>query len=85
VSAVLGAVGAGGIGDLVVQNLRFREWGVAGLGFIVMVLATVGVDVVSGAIRRRILAGPAARTERDITSAEGSQLLADSMPGGIAG
>lgn len=58
VSAILGAVGAGGIGDLVVQNLRFKQFGVAGVGLVVMIVVTILVDTISGAVRRRILAGP---------------------------
>ncbi|WP_116999287.1 phosphonate ABC transporter, permease protein PhnE [Desertimonas flava] len=60
VSAILGAVGAGGIGELVVLNLRFKEFGVAGVGMVVMIVITILVDTVSGAVRRRILAGPGA-------------------------
>lgn len=58
VSAILGAIGAGGIGDLVVLNLRFKEFGVAGVGLVVMIIVTLLVDTVSGAVRRRILSGP---------------------------
>ena len=61
VSTILGAVGAGGIGQVVDDGLTTavpRDWGLAGLALIIIVLATVIVDFVSGAVRRRILAGP---------------------------
>lgn len=57
-AAVLGMVGAGGIGNVLVQAIRFKEYGVAGLALLVVVVGTVAVDVVSGAIRRRIVRGP---------------------------
>ena len=58
-SAVLGVIGAGGIGGTIAQTLQFKQFEVAGLGLIIVVVATIIVDIVSGAIRRRILRGPA--------------------------
>lgn len=57
-SAVLGVVGAGGIGNDLSQAIRFKEYGIAGLALIVIVVGTIAVDLISGAIRRRIVAGP---------------------------
>ncbi len=57
-SAVLGVIGAGGIGGTIAQTLQFKQFEVAGLGLVIVVVATIGVDIVSGAIRRRILRGP---------------------------
>jgi phosphonate transport system permease protein len=57
-SAVLGMVGAGGIGNDLVQAIRFKEHGTAGLALIVVVVCTIAVDTISGAIRRRIVRGP---------------------------
>ncbi len=57
-SAVLGLVGAGGIGGVVQQSILFKDYGVAGLGLIVVIVGTIAVDTVSGRIRRRIIAGP---------------------------
>ncbi len=57
-SAVMGLVGAGGIGDKLAQALRFKDWGGAGLGFIVVVLGTIAVDTISTAVRTRIVDGP---------------------------
>jgi len=58
-SAVLGVIGAGGIGGTIAQTLQFKAFGTAGLGLVIVVLATIGIDLVSGAVRRRILRGPA--------------------------
>ncbi|MEM7340206.1 MAG: phosphonate ABC transporter, permease protein PhnE [Actinomycetota bacterium] len=57
-SAVLGVIGAGGIGGTIAQTLQFKQFDVAGLGLIIVVVATIIVDLISGAIRRRILRGP---------------------------
>ena len=56
-SAVMGLVGAGGIGADLAQALRFKEYGTAGLGLIIVVVGTIAVDFVSGSVRRRIVAG----------------------------
>jgi phosphonate transport system permease protein len=58
-SAVLGIVGAGGIGGTLADAIRFKEYDAAGLALIVVIVGTIAVDTVSGAIRRRIVAGRA--------------------------
>lgn len=57
-SAVMGIVGAGGIGTEISQSLQFKVYGTAGLGLLIVIVATILVDVISGAVRRRIIAGP---------------------------
>ncbi|TFD91368.1 phosphonate ABC transporter, permease protein PhnE [Cryobacterium serini] len=57
-SAVLGLVGAGGIGSMLANYTNFREWDTVGMLLIVVVLATMLIDAISGAIRQRITAGP---------------------------
>ena len=57
-SAVLGVVGAGGIGGDLQQALLFKDFGTAGLGLIIIVIGKIAVDTVSGAVRRRIVSGP---------------------------
>lgn len=57
-SAVMGVVGAGGIGTLLAQYFGFKVWERAGLALVVVIVATILVDMVSGRIRRRIVAGP---------------------------
>jgi phosphonate transport system permease protein len=64
-SSVLGIVGAGGIGGALADAIRFREYGMAGLALIVVVVATIIVDTISGAIRRRIIAGPKQSSQTD--------------------
>lgn len=66
-SAVLGLVGAGGIGSTLAQSLEFKQWEVAGLALIIVVIGTIAVDAVSGIIRRRIVAGPPGTTGSDLT------------------
>jgi len=69
--AVVGIVGAGGIGTILGDAIRFKEFGLAGLALVVIVIGTVAVDVVSGAIRRRIVRGPDGAT----SGAEAPELL----------
>ncbi len=56
-SAVLGVVGAGGIGSQLSETLRYKEFAQAGMAFIVVVGVTLLIDAVSGRIRRRIISG----------------------------
>jgi phosphonate transport system permease protein len=54
---VLGIVGAGGIGGALYDAIRFQEYDQAGLALIVVIIGTIAVDTISGAIRKRIVAG----------------------------
>ncbi|WP_402464840.1 phosphonate ABC transporter, permease protein PhnE [Isoptericola aurantiacus] len=56
-SAVLGIVGAGGIGSMLANYTNYREWDTVGMLLIVVVVTTMAVDAVSGAVRRRIMEG----------------------------
>lgn len=56
-SAVLGLVGAGGIGSMLANYTNYREWDTVGMLLIVVVVATMTMDAISGAIRRRITQG----------------------------
>jgi phosphonate transport system permease protein len=60
-SAVMGLIGAGGIGNDVAQALRFKEFGTAGLGLLIIILGTIAIDYLSGRVRQRIINGPAAK------------------------
>ena len=60
-SAVLGLVGAGGIGSMLSNYTNYREWGTVGMLLIVVIAATMIVDAISGAIRRRIMEGAKVR------------------------
>lgn len=65
-AAILGVVGAGGVGAILQNTLAFRRWDKAGMTVVVVILATIAIDSVSGAIRRRIIEG----ADRRVTAAE---------------
>ncbi|WP_246081364.1 phosphonate ABC transporter, permease protein PhnE [Homoserinimonas aerilata] len=60
-SAVLGLVGAGGIGSMLSNYTNYREWDTVGMLLIVVVVVTMIIDWISGALRRRIMEGARAR------------------------
>ncbi len=56
---MLSVVGAGGVGVLLQQLLRFtRDWAAAGMVLLVVIAVTILIDTVPGRIRRRIIYGP---------------------------
>lgn len=57
-SAILGVIGAGGIGSVLANTVLYRRWDKAGMTLLVVVVSTLAIDAVSGRIRRRIIAGP---------------------------
>ncbi|WES63013.1 phosphonate ABC transporter, permease protein PhnE [Microbacter sp. GSS18] len=63
-SAVLGVIGAGGIGSLLSQLFNRREWAQIGITLVVIIVVTILVDTVSGAVRARIISGGSRRTRR---------------------
>jgi phosphonate transport system permease protein len=54
-AAVLGLVGAGGIGLPLIQRLQFRRWDEVSMFLIVIVSFVVIVDLVSSRLRRRLV------------------------------
>ena len=56
-AAVLGVVGAGGIGFIIQQTIVFGRFPRAGTALLVVIVATIAVDAVSGWVRRRIIEG----------------------------
>jgi phosphonate transport system permease protein len=56
-SAVLGVVGAGGIGSEIYQQLQFRNFDRAGTVLFLTIVTVLAVDTVSARIRRRIISG----------------------------
>jgi phosphonate transport system permease protein len=60
-AAVLGIVGAGGIGAVLQNTVVYRRWDKAGMAIIIVVVITILIDFISGAIRRRIIEGSGAR------------------------
>ena len=75
-SAVMGLVGAGGIGSDLALALQFKQYGDAGLGLIIVVVGTLAVDFVSGIVRRRIVAGRSTVSEAEIDRDVDAALLA---------
>ena len=56
-SAVLGIIGAGGIGADLFSFLKFRDFPQAGMTLLVVVVTVLVIDAISGAVRRRIISG----------------------------
>jgi len=54
-SAVLGVVGAGGVGQELINQLRFRDFPRAGTVLICTILLVLTADTISAAIRNRII------------------------------
>jgi phosphonate transport system permease protein len=65
-AAILGIVGAGGIGFIIEQTIRFGRFPRAGTALLVVVIVTILVDLISGWVRRRIIEG----ADRRIAAAE---------------
>ena len=63
-AAVLGVVGAGGIGFVLSQAISFGRFPRAGTIILVVVVATIAVDMLSGSIRQRIISGTGAKRVR---------------------
>lgn len=76
-SAVLGVIGAGGIGSDLAQSLQFKQWGTAGLALIIVVIGTIAVDTISGYVRRRIVAGPRDSADPMRRVSPGARMLAE--------
>ena len=64
-AAVLGVVGAGGIGFVLDQTIKFGRFPQAGTTILVVIVATILVDAFSARARRRIIAGAGARPVRE--------------------
>jgi phosphonate transport system permease protein len=56
-SAILGLIGAGGIGKMLQDNVQFRNWDAVGMLLIVVVVVTMCIDQVSGAVRNKLIHG----------------------------
>ncbi|NEZ03161.1 phosphonate ABC transporter, permease protein PhnE [Wenzhouxiangella sp. XN201] len=56
-SAVLGVVGAGGVGGVLLNTLRYRHFDKAAAVLVLTILIVLVIDMVSGEIRRRIIRG----------------------------
>jgi phosphonate transport system permease protein len=56
--AVLGVLGAGGIGSILSRLFQQREWDRIGITLLVIILVTVVIDQISARVRTRIIQGP---------------------------
>jgi phosphonate transport system permease protein len=54
-AAVLGLVGAGGIGLPLIQRLQFRRWDEVSMFLVVIVTVIIVVDTLSSSVRRRLV------------------------------
>jgi phosphonate transport system permease protein len=54
-AAILGLVGAGGIGGLLIQRIQFRRWEEISMILLIIIAFVVVVDVLSSYIRKRIV------------------------------
>lgn len=74
-SAILGIVGAGGIGAYLSRVFDARDWDRIGIALAVIIVLTLIVDAISGAIRHRIIAGSGPRTRRRATRDEAAAVV----------
>jgi phosphonate transport system permease protein len=56
-SAILGLIGAGGIGKMLTDNVQYRIWDAVGTLLIVVIVVTMLIDQLSGMLRNRIITG----------------------------
>ena len=87
-AAVLGVVGAGGIGLVLQQTIVFGRFSRAGMAIIVVVVITILVDAISGRVRRRIIEGApgAIAADPDVQVALEARAVAPAAPvGTVAG
>jgi len=83
-SAILGAVGAGGVGEALVQSLIYRRYDRAGMLIIVIIVVTILIDTASGWLRRRIIQGGSGARPTD-PALEDRAHLSMAMAGGDVG
>lgn len=81
-SAVLGMIGAGGIGGEMVSQLSFRNFENVGAVLVMVVAMVLVIDTISGTARRAIIAG-SGRSIDDGTSNSNTEALRDltGLPG----
>jgi phosphonate transport system permease protein len=80
-AAILGVVGAGGIGTIIQETISYRRYEKAGVAIIVVIVATILVDLISGWVRKRIIEGSDARADPGDLDAMGSPLRTDTAAG----
>jgi phosphonate transport system permease protein len=68
-SAVLGMIGAGGVGSELVSQLVFRNFPAVGAVLFMTIVVVLSIDTVSAAVRRRIIQG-AGRAPGDVVGGD---------------
>jgi phosphonate transport system permease protein len=58
-AAVLGVVGAGGIGLQIAERIRVRHWDEVAFIILLMIAMVAAIDWLSGRLRARLIGGPA--------------------------
>jgi len=76
-SAVLGMIGAGGVGAELVSQLIFRNFPAVGAVLGITVLVVLTIDTMSAAMRRRIIAGAARTSGPDLDADRNAEALAN--------
>jgi phosphonate transport system permease protein len=54
-AAILGVVGAGGIGLQIAERIRVRHWDEVAFIIILMIVTVAGIDWISGKLRRKLI------------------------------
>ena len=73
-SAVLGLIGAGGIGGELVSQLNFRNFPQVGAVLLMVIAMVLVIDTISGFARRRIIAGSGRKIDDDDQNASSEAL-----------
>jgi phosphonate transport system permease protein len=76
-SAVLGMIGAGGVGSELVSQLVFRNFPAVGAVLLMTIAVVLSIDTVSAAVRRRIIRGAATSSGVDSDEDRNAAVLAD--------
>ncbi len=76
-SAVLGLIGAGGIGGELVSQLNFRNFPEVGAVLLMVIAMVLIIDTISGYARRAIIAGSGRTTDDDEDPSRTGELIND--------
>ena len=76
-SAVLGMIGAGGVGSELVSQLVFRNFPAVGAVLLMTIAVVLSIDTASAAVRRRIIRGAATSSGIDSDEDRNAAVLAD--------
>ena len=76
-SAVLGMIGAGGVGSELVSQLVFRNFPAVGAVLLMTIVVVLSIDTVSAAVRRRIIRGAGRAPGNVVDGDRNAAVLAD--------